>query len=389
MSLNLLGKEEKMNRYPNNAWPTQEQKWLLDACLFSGSRSQDAWGKWKESIDLDKIDHASYQLLPFIAKKVDLEFPGDPTFEKCKGVYRSTWVKNQLAWKNFLKTLSSFLEAGIDKIIVAKGMAMILHYHNDFGVRVIGDIDILIHRKDISNACLLLNRSGWKVRGVTSRFNINDKKHLDFWHSITYIHSSGIILDLHWSFFQGIPLSINNAVIDASIGLSIDDISLYVPSAEDLLLQTCVHGIKPNPTPPIRWISDAFVILKNSEKQLDWDRFVYFAKTFHFSYSLGTALRYLSEEFQACIPSDVLKKLQTDPVSLLERLEYRCHSRQQNIAALWFRFCLNRGYFTLLDQMRHFLEYLKIAARLRSYWHMPVFAIYWIFKRIYRYCRQL
>ena len=66
-----------------NCWPNQEQTKLLQACLFSGSCAKKAWEDWAKQINFDKIDHASYKLLPLISRNVDL--PEDPLFEKQAG----------------------------------------------------------------------------------------------------------------------------------------------------------------------------------------------------------------------------------------------------------------------------------------------------------------
>ena len=47
------------NRFNKNQphYPTAAQEFLLKAAVFSGSMAEDAFGKWREAVDIDEIDH--------------------------------------------------------------------------------------------------------------------------------------------------------------------------------------------------------------------------------------------------------------------------------------------------------------------------------------------
>src|SRR5690606_31894031 len=102
-------------------------------------------------------DHASTTLLPLVYRNLKEE-----SHPLCKSTYRHTWLSNQIFWTKTLPILQNLLNAGIKKIVLLKGMAMILHHYRDFGVRVIGDIDILIDRIHLPLAYSLLTSSGWR-----------------------------------------------------------------------------------------------------------------------------------------------------------------------------------------------------------------------------------
>lgn len=357
--------------------PNRDQILLLKAAIFSDFRAREAWNLWTQKVDFDKADHASHSLLPLVFRNPAFANSQHPLFPKCQGIYRQTWVANQLLWKKILPILTQLLEAGVDKIILLKGMAMIHYYYRDFGMRVIGDIDILIPKEQLHLIDLILQDSKWKQN--VPRFNLKNREHLNRWHSLNLIHSKGMNLDLHWSFIQENSSLLDQSVIQNCIPIG----HFYIPSPTHLLLQTCVHGVKYSPIPLIRWISDAMTIFKRSSQQINWEQLIDLAKGAKVSLPLSSALQFLIQTFEAPIPESVIQNLKQIPCSRLEHLEYHCHTRGYRDTAYWFRYCLNQGYTSLKNQILHLHKYLQISARLSSVWLIPFFGVYWIFKKCY------
>jgi len=96
--------------------------------------------------------------------------------------------------------LKELLDSGIGKVVLLKGMAMTLHYYRDFGVRVMGDIDVLIAKEQLPIVLPLLQSAGWQQFGT--RFDLTNPDHLRRWHALSFTHPKGMNLDLHWSFIQ-------------------------------------------------------------------------------------------------------------------------------------------------------------------------------------------
>lgn len=360
-----------------NGWPNAEQTLLLKAALSSGASAQEAWQGWRQQVEFDEVEPASFKLLPLVSRNLALGALHDPIFEKCKGVYRQTWVANQLHWQRMQPVLIQLLNSGVEKIVLLKGMAMTLHFYRDFGVRVMGDIDILIAKEQLPIAVTFLLNAGWQQFGT--RFDLANPDHLRRWHALSFIHPMGMNLDLHWSFIQENSSGLDQAVLQGAQQLPT---GFYVPNPTDLFLQTCVHGVKYSPVPLIRWIADAMTILRQSE--IDWKRLIDLARTAHICMPLRFALEYLVEQFAAPIPKAVVQELQAHPSTRLEQLEYRHHAQGNLNVANWYRYCLTRGYLTRRSQMLHVHQFLQFTARLKSPWYIPFYGVYWIFKRVRR-----
>ena len=360
--------------------PDSRQRLLLRACLLSGSGAQEAWAEWTRQTDFDQIDFATYKLLPLLTRNRAFAQLQDPIFEKCKGIYRRTWVENQTGWRKLLPVLEHLLKSGVSQIVLLKGMAMILRYYKDFGARVIGDVDILIPRSEAPFAVALLRSSGWSEACL-----IFDPQNGDFmkrYHGVNFVHPTGLNLDLHWGFIPETTPLLDESVLKHSQLVQTSEIALRIPSPTDLLLQTCVHGLKPSPVPLIRWIPDAMTILNASLPEIDWDRMVYLARKARICRPLHLALRYLIEEFEAPIPEYALEKL--TPSFRLEYWEFWFHSHGSPYAARWCRFCLQEDHLTLGRQILHLPRFLQTTAHLKSPWAIPFYGLYWIGKRLYR-----
>jgi hypothetical protein len=119
----------------------------------------------------------------------------------------------------------------------------------------------------------------------------------------------------------------------------------------------------------IRWVPDAVTILKCSK--IDFPKLFELAKSSHLTLPLSSALKYLSNTFPDQIPPFSLKP------SLIETLELKANLQGRIYLAGYFRARL-KGY--------SLLHYLQHTANLSSPWHIPLYAPYWILKRIYRFC---
>ena len=361
----------------SNFAPTLEQTWLLKASLCSGSEAQRAWEEWSGRVDFDLIDPASFRLLPLLSRNPALQSLESPIFEKCKGIYRRNWLVNQMLWKKTTLLFCSLQQQGIQTIVLLKGIALILEHYRDFGVRVIGDIDFMVPLSDAAAVGDLLQSFGWRQH--VARCDLRNPRHLAHWHALNYTHLDKSCLDLHWSFIEEHSLFLDEAVLrDATL---LSHFPWRIPQPTDLLLQTCVHGMKYSPIPLIRWIADAMTLLQHSS--IDWDRLVHLAVNAHLTLPLSTGLHYLANTFGAPVPQSTLRQLKQAPISRLHHFEYRCHLRGYNDLAIWFRDCLHNR-LSPLRRIARLSRFLQTAARLSSAWQIPFFAPYWLAKRFYK-----
>ena len=104
---------------------------------------------------------------------------------------------------------------------------------------------------------------------------------------------------------------------------------LRILSPTDQLLHVCGHAARWGEVPAIRWVADAVVILR--ESPIDWQRFLVHAAQRRFILRMRQMLGYLRQALGVAIPPSVEAELARQPVSMLERVEYRVRNREHRL----------------------------------------------------------
>jgi len=267
-----------------NCFPTQEQLLLLKAALLPKEKALPAWEKYTKLVDLQKTDHVSTTQFPLVYN--NLKQSETPALVTCKSKYRHTWSYNQLHLAK-AKQVQNQLHALSIPTCFLKGSSLILGYYKDPGLRVIGDVDLLVPRNLAKEAIESLISSGWVI--PESELFGSLENLIERMHGVQFKSPDNFIIDLHWSVLSGgglDPLIANFTPRTQKID------SHTLLCAEDLLLHTFFHGLKYSPVPLIRWVSDATTILKKSP-QFDWSYFFAQAKQLRIELIVHMALDFL------------------------------------------------------------------------------------------------
>jgi Uncharacterised nucleotidyltransferase len=361
-----------------NCWPTGQQELLLRAALLKGQASIEAWERWKSSTDVEHLDVGSHRLLPHLYRNLQDQGVKDPLMATFKGVYRRTWYDNQLLFHQVSTLLLAFREAGIETMVL-KGAALAILHYKDCGLRPMNDFDVMVPVEQISAAIELMRKLGWNPMPRSPE--ALTESYLSIVNSHGFVHNAGRECDLHWHLFP--ECCHPDADIDfwqRSIPLQIHGVSTRSLSPTDHLLHICVHGAEWNPIPPLRWATDAMMIMSTSP--IDWDDLVARGLERRLTLPLRDTLNYLHGKLAAPVPSKTLRSLDEIPTSRLERAEYKYKTQNYEaktlgyLPVLWFRYLRLEG----TDRSRHkllgFVKYLQRfwgAERIRQ---LPFYAMF-------------
>jgi hypothetical protein len=158
----------------------------------------------------------------------------------------------------------------------------------------------------------------------------------------------------------------------------INETKTLAPAATDLLLHICVHGLRPNPVPPLRWVVDANIIFK--EATVDWDRLVRMAERLRFSYRMREALRYLTR-FDFDIPDEIFDRLSTGDPFGYQRLEFARMTRLRKksivteLATNWLAFRRYADTDEGRPQPTRLPYFLRHRWNIEETWKLPVVAV--------------
>ncbi|MTJ55299.1 nucleotidyltransferase family protein [Anabaena sp. UHCC 0253] len=367
-----------MNNQENSGL-TNEKKLLLQAAFLSEEAGFDSWKQWRESVDIEDLDTESYRLLPLLYRNLSLQEVIDVHIGRLKGVYRRTWVENQVLFQAIAPILQSFSEKGI-KTLLLKDAALNLHYYHDNGLRMMPNLELLIHSSDALMGINLLQNLGWEATGKIP------KEILLFSQAIGFKNSANQFLILRWHLFaDGFSEKAEHDFWENIIITQLGELEINILNPTYQLLYICA-GLK-NQAMSSNKLADAAIIINASENQIDWNQLVIKAQEYRFVWGLKNLLTALQEILNISIPSSILTQIINLPISSFEDREYQIMTQENN--SVLDR--LNLRYYQYVRMVSDengksnflgFTKYLQYLWGLENSWQIPYHAIIKGIKRL-------
>jgi hypothetical protein len=321
---------------PASCWPDETQRLLLQACLCEKDKAASAFQEWDSRVDVLKLDHGSNRLMALLFRNLEKQGIRSPDHERLKGNWRYYWYQNKLLLGEFLD-ITSKMEADGIPLIALKGIPLALFYYRDMGARPMSDFDILVPSVKITQAITFL-----KDRGYEPKFGHLEQR-IPYTNGCGFTKKGSTEIDLHWHvlhdcFYQWSDDSFwEGARIEKGEGISLSTLC-----AEDHFLHACAHGMRYNKIPPLRWLVDAWMILKEAGNRMDFDRLIQQAERRRLASPVQKTIRYFEKHLS--LPIDHPAALATNrmKVSFYEKVEYfhRIHPSENlpSYIPLWFQY---------------------------------------------------
>jgi hypothetical protein len=358
-------------------WPSDDERLLLRAALLAGPDAERAWRVLRPRFDIETLSPEQHRILPLLWRNLARVGIEDPIAPRLKGVYRNTWVRNQLLFHDMAIVLEAFRAADVPTLVL-KGGALISTCYRDPGLRQMVDFDVLVPPVQAAAAMHVLAETGWRHLPVT-------RSALGWLTRIPHIGPREDELDLHWDILRrfvepGGAESRTSTFWERSVPIEVAGASTRALAPADQLLHACVHGARWDSSAQLRWIADATTIVA-AHPDLDWDRVGHQAVEVHAALLLKDALAYLAREFDVPIPIPLLASLQRTKTSWKEGLAHRLNGWD---APVVFR-PLSRivaGYADVSIDWRssqfvtRFPGYLQALWNLERTWDIPAAAVH-------------
>lgn len=309
------------------AWPNKLQTELLQV-IFAATTDgmRNGWQAFLDRHTLERLDAGCYRLLPLLHSRLTRLCPNThwPRREMLKGVWKKSFLENATRLKTIM-ALTQTLESNGIKYLLLKGLANAIDLYGDLGARPMSDIDILITPDDLALCHQILTERGWQTQTPPVQQRIR------FQYASTYLHPDGGNLDLHWRPAEDFTTDDYNA---ADLGdrktISWMGQSIHTLNPTTNLACTILHGVAWNHLSPVRWVSDALLLLKQHQGAIEWGQFETLTQRYHFSHITRAGLRYLVEHFTEAatlVPKDLYNQPLTQQEERL--LNIRCRSRTE------------------------------------------------------------
>ena len=210
--------------------------------------------------------------------------------------------------------LRDFEKAGIECMLL-KGAALTLRHYRDYGLRSMGDFDVLVHQEDIEPSVRVLFRNGWTAEGGCTIDAIRRQSRVR--HAWQFLRDGTQNCDLHWQ-----PLArcysprIAEMFWQQAETVKLDDRVVSLPCPTDQFFHACVHAMHWEWTPNVYWVADALTVLRDSE--IDWERAAVLAAASSMRVYFSRALATLVSQFGNAMPA----LAEEDAAPEWERREY-------------------------------------------------------------------
>ena len=349
-------------------WPTPRQELLLRASLLSGVDALDAWEDWKSEAEIDRVAMPSMSLLPLLYHNLLNHGIVDPLMEDLKKRYVATWYSNQILLKRISGLLSRFAASGIPSILL-KGAAMTIAYYKDYGVRPMGDVDVLVRREDAVRASVLLGESGFYPATPTSPMVMR------YMHGAHFVDERGFAVDLHWRLLWEVDTpEVEADLWNNSRATATGDASTRVLDPTHQLFHVLVHGARWN-SAPLRWVADAVTITNTRSEEVDFERIATIAGAAGLHLPVAQALRYLGGTWSVQVSETILASLEAIPTSRIDRAKHRYLARNRKHLLLgnlpmhvfhFRRFTRGMGPLRRLAELPRFLAFTWRLGRVRD-----------------------
>lgn len=239
----------------------ETERQLLQALLATNREAAAAAvSSYLNHADLQTVPWNQTRLFPTLYKRMtalDLTAPA-----LLKGTYRRAWTENQARFRAAATTMSVFDGAGIRNVVL-KGASLVPAYGNDWGVRDMADVDLLVDTVNAHRAAAILESLGWQPSMSTTAAGAL-ARHFNRRHSWNFSHPDGPSLDLHWHVFVGSrgPHS-DRAFFDAAVPLVLGNVRAQRLCDADLLLHVLEHANHHEEASKLLWIVDVVHLLRS------------------------------------------------------------------------------------------------------------------------------
>ncbi|SHI20616.1 nucleotidyltransferase domain-containing protein [Sporanaerobacter acetigenes] len=223
-----------------------------------------------------------------------------------KNDYEKTKILNTLQCKVLCKVLEQFDLEKIE-VIVFKGAYLVDKVYKKIGLRKMGDVDVLIHKKDLDRAINILINNGFKYKEEHCSKAWFDE---NYYRTALYVKGP-VEIELHWDLLPVVnPLKFNiEDIWNTAEDDKLFDISVKEMKIELLLIYLCIHVsychfFNHN---SIRRLYDIYLILLS--KEIDWSYFIDKSIEYDLNKFVGVSLSYVNEIFEEIVSNKVISSL--------------------------------------------------------------------------------
>lgn len=293
------------------------EKLLLKSALLDSKTAYESFIRWEQNVDFEEISSDSYFLLPVVYKNLKELISESRLFPRIKGVYKKTWLENQLRIPKLEQIFNEFNNKSIDYVVLNNGFD-VWNQNNDIATFSLAGFEILIKPKDSKKMTTILQEIGWT----------RSDKNLFPYDFINFNYKNQFAVNIFWQmdFFA-------KDVWENSTTSKLNNVSIKKFSSSDQILYLCRN------TNYLTRQSFLVNSVLENDQDFNWDKITTKANILNLSSNLLQILECLKECSNLKIPQDVISKLSTNTLEELKPNKIRLASAYKSLRRTYLRNC--------------------------------------------------
>jgi Uncharacterised nucleotidyltransferase len=291
---------------------------LVEVALSDGPVALRAWQELRPELDLQTLEDTAYPLLPLVYKTLETAGIDDSDLARLKGIYRNTWVRNNLLVEGTGAIADAMTAAEIPFLLVGS-VGAALRYYPELGLRPTAYVELLLRERSSAAAARALVDVGWKPDRAAEA-TISEPAVLRDRQGTAVLLRMGLAPD----FVLAQRGDAHARLWEAATRIDLGDTSVPALTETDDLLAAIVTGARAVPGRPIQWLVDAAVLLRHAQEHIDWERLVGLGVDAGQGLRLRDAFDALDPLVGPVVPVEIRKQLAAHRPTARERLIYAC-----------------------------------------------------------------
>ncbi len=295
--VNKVGQKQKLT----NLISSHKYALLLKAVLLDNENYLVVFSKWKENIDFEHdIDSDSFKLLPLLYQKLSKKEIEDELMPRLKGIYRKSWINNQLICEQLISLIEDLSANKITPLILPETASAFILYES-LAHRHIGKFDFAIKQSQIKDVIKYLTIEGW--RSIGNKFDQNFI--FKYGTNISFSKKNNCDITLHWyPDFDSFGNKLESKLWQRSSLISYGGQDLNFSSVTDCF----IYLIKNHSKDSLNLIDISTIIIFKSD-ELNWELIIAETQNRNFAQSLHQVLQYLKNTCEIVVPDKVYQVL--------------------------------------------------------------------------------
>jgi hypothetical protein len=298
---------------------TKEHIWLMQAAVQDVPGAFESWQQWLEKVAIEKehLDSLSYRLLPLVYYNLAGQHVDHPLLTRLKGIYRRSWLENQLFVQQVIPFLTQLHSRDIP-IMLLDDLTSILRLYDGQGVRRPYSLDILVEPQDVPRLVNFLEKSNiWPKVNYGNRFLLVETP-LEVWPPFD------LPLTIAWRVFPAITTHEQaRAAWQAGSPTILGNCPVFTLDLESHFLRSCLRAASASREAAFfARIDVAWMLGKQSDK-IDWKRVAELARAYHQVLPVLDSLHEIISLTKITRADELLQQFQGLPISWSDRLDHQ------------------------------------------------------------------